>query len=79
MTGQGLVCRPVCDASSILFAVDFVLDGRGVSPLEAYDKWRGWADEKVCCDYSFHVGITWWSDKVASDMEVLVKEKGQFP
>lgn len=57
--------------------VDFVLDQRGVSPLQAYDKWRAWADEKVCCDYAFHVGITWWSEEVAKDMEVLVKEKGE--
>ena len=53
-----------------------MLDQRGVSPLEAYDKWRAWADEKVCCDYGFHVGITWWSEQVAKDMEVLVNEKG---
>lgn len=59
-----------------LILVDFVLDQRGVSPLEAYEKWRGWADKKVCCDYGFHVGITWWSEQVAKDMEVLVKEKG---
>lgn len=55
-----------------------MLDQRNVSPLEAYDKWRAWADEKVCCDYGFHVGITWWSEKVAKDMEVLVKDKGRF-
>ena len=30
----------------------------------------------VCCDYSFHVGITWWSDIVAADMEILTKSKG---
>ena len=27
-------------------------------------------------DYSFHVAVTWWSDEVAEEMEVLVKEKG---
>lgn len=66
--------HPIC----ILFVVDFVLDQRNVSPLQAYDKWRAWADEKVCCDYGFHVGITWWSEQVAKDMEVLVKEKGKW-
>ena len=44
--------------------IDFVLDQKGVSLLEAYDKWRGWADPKVCCDYSLHCAITWWSEQV---------------
>ena len=57
-------------------SVDFVLDQKGVSLLEAYDKWRGWADAKVCCDYAFHVGVTWWGEKTAAEMETLVKEKG---
>ena len=47
-----------------------------MSLLEAYDQWRGWADPKVCCDYSFHVGVTWWSDQVCSEMATLVAEKG---
>ena len=44
--------------------LDFVLDQKNVSLIEAYKKWRSWADPKVCCDYSFHVGVTWWSDQV---------------
>lgn len=58
------------------FAVDFVIPKKGESLLEAYDKWRGWADAKVCCDYGFHVAVTWWGDDTADEMEVLVKEKG---
>lgn len=53
-------------AGGTTMILDFVLDQKGVSPLEAYHKWRGWADPKVCCDYSFHVAITWWSEKVIS-------------
>jgi hypothetical protein len=30
------------------FLVDFVLDQKNVPLLEAYDKWRNWADGKVC-------------------------------
>ena len=47
-----------------------------MSLLEAYDKWRGWADKKVCCDYALHVAVTWWSEQVADEMEILAKEKG---
>ena len=62
-----------------LFAVDFVIPQKGESLLEAYDKWRGWADAKVCCDYGFHVAVTWWSDMVAKEMETLTTEKGGSP
>ena len=31
----------------------------------------------VCCDYAFHVAVTWWNDEVAEEMETLVKEKGK--
>ena len=58
--------------------VDFVLGNKGESLLEAYETWRGWADAKVCCDYGLHVGVTWWSDKVAEEMVVLAKEKGEL-
>lgn len=56
--------------------VDFVIPLKGKSLVEAYDQWRAWADEKVNCDYSLHVAVTWWSDQVAKEMGVLTKEKG---
>ncbi|CAG2222629.1 DPYS [Mytilus edulis] len=56
--------------------VDFVLDQKNVSLLEAYDKWRNWADSKVCCDYALHSCVTWWSPEVAKEMDILCKEKG---
>ena len=36
-----------------------------------------WADAKVNCDYSLHVAVTWWSDKVSEEMGILCKEKGR--
>lgn len=56
--------------------MDFVIPSKGESPLEAYLKWRSWAEDQVCCDYSFHVAITWWSEKVKADMEILVRDHG---
>jgi dihydropyrimidinase len=57
-------------------AVDFAIPSKGQSLLEAYDIWRKWADPKVCCDYSLHMCITWWSDQVEQEMEIIVNEKG---
>ena len=58
-------------------AVDFVLGGKNQPLLKMYEQWRGWADPKVCCDYSFHVGVTWWSKQVCQEMGTLVREKGE--
>lgn len=44
--------------------LDFVIPQKGKSLLEAYDCWRNTADPKVCCDYSLHVAVTWWSEEV---------------
>ncbi|KAA0202037.1 hypothetical protein HAZT_HAZT004927 [Hyalella azteca] len=59
-----------------LIILDFVLPSRNESLVEAYHKWRAWADPKVCCDYSFHVGVTWWGPKVTQEMEELCQVHG---
>ncbi|KAG6450622.1 hypothetical protein O3G_MSEX006668, partial [Manduca sexta] len=58
-----------------IFPVDFVLPQKGQSLLEAYANWREKADNKVCCDYGLHVGVTWWSPSVKKEMEQLVSEQ----
>lgn len=63
-------------AGGTTMLLDFVIPSKGQSLLEAYDQWRAWADEKVNCDYSFHVAVTWWSEQVAKEMEILTQEKG---
>ncbi|XP_074659786.1 dihydropyrimidinase-like isoform X2 [Tubulanus polymorphus] len=63
-------------AGGTTMIMDFVMPQKGVPLLEAFERWRGWADPKVCCDYGFHVAVTWWCDSVAKEMEVLTKEKG---
>lgn len=55
--------------------IDFVIPDPKERPLDAYKKWRGWA-EKAAADYSFHVAITWWSEQVHEDMGTLTKQHG---
>lgn len=55
--------------------IDFVIPNPQEPIVEAYQKWRGWA-EKAACDYSFHVAITWWDESVHRDMGTLVQELG---
>ncbi|XP_026486455.2 dihydropyrimidinase isoform X2 [Vanessa tameamea] len=56
--------------------IDFVLPEKGQSLVEAYNHWRQKADNKVCCDYALHVGVTWWSPSVKKEMQQLVEEHG---
>lgn len=55
--------------------VDCVLDTT-CSPLEGFEKWKSWADEKVCCDYGLQLAVTSFDPKTKEELETLVKEKG---
>lgn len=56
--------------------MNFVLENRDMSLLEAYDINRERAEKKACCDFAFHSAIFKYDDKVAKEMEILTKEKG---
>lgn len=55
--------------------IDFVIPSPNEPLMDAYHKWRGWA-EKAAADYSFHMAITWWDASVHADMARLVQEEG---
>ena len=65
-------------AGGTTYIIDFAIpDPNNRSLLDAYEKWRQWADERVCCDYSLHVAVTDWKDgQTDQEMATLVKEKG---
>ena len=43
--------------------------------INAYTKWRSWADEKVCCDYSLHMAVTYWNEDVRREMRQIASEQ----
>ena len=62
-------------AGGTTMIIDFVIPAPKESLLEAYKKWRGWA-EKSAADYSLHVAVTWWDDSVSKDMGTLSRDHG---
>ena len=53
-----------------------IREPRGVSLLDAFSTAKERAEKKACCDYSFHVCVSSFSDKVAREMEVMTREHG---
>lgn len=58
--------------------MDFVIDPDSSSLINSYEKWRNWADEKICCDYGLHVAVPSINENTKAEMEVLTKEKGNL-
>lgn len=56
--------------------MNFVIENRDMSLIEAYDINRERAEKKACCDFAFHSAVFKFDDKVAKEMEILAKEKG---
>ncbi|XP_018375233.1 PREDICTED: dihydropyrimidinase isoform X1 [Trachymyrmex cornetzi] len=63
-------------AGGTTMIIDFVVPRKDESLVDAYERYRQSADQKVCCDYALHVAVTSWSPKVKEDMATLVKEHG---
>uniref|UniRef100_A0A914M2I9 dihydropyrimidinase n=1 Tax=Meloidogyne incognita TaxID=6306 RepID=A0A914M2I9_MELIC len=62
-------------AGGTTMIIDFAIPPKESTPLEAYKQWREWADPKVCCDYGLSMAITNWNEKIAEEMEILVKQE----
>ena len=59
-------------AGGTTMVVDFVLPGQGQGLMDAAQMWHN-KSTRANCDYSFHMAITWWGQKVFDDMEASVK------
>lgn len=62
-------------AGGTTMIIDFVIPAPQESLMDAFRKWRAWA-EPSAADYSFHVAVTWWDESVHRDMGLLVQEHG---
>jgi dihydropyrimidinase len=55
--------------------VDFVLPGQGQGLHDAMQMWHN-KSTRASCDYSFHMSVTWWGEKVFDDMKSIVQDEG---
>ena len=59
-------------AGGTTMVVDFVLPGQGQGLMDAAQMWSN-KSGRANCDYSYHMAITWWGQKVWEDMADAVK------
>jgi dihydropyrimidinase len=45
----------------------------GQSLLEALQMWDN-KTSKACCDFSFHMAVTWWGEQVFNEMQTVVRK-----
>ncbi len=59
-------------AGGTTMVVDFILPGQGQGLMDAAQMWHN-KSGRAHCDYSYHMAITWWGEKVWADMQDSVK------
>ncbi|HQY43372.1 MAG TPA: dihydropyrimidinase [Paracoccaceae bacterium] len=55
--------------------VDFVLPAPGQGLMDGLSMWHN-KSGRANCDYSFHMAVTWWGEKVFEDMKEVVQGQG---
>ncbi|WP_020593424.1 dihydropyrimidinase [Kiloniella laminariae] len=58
-------------AGGTTMVVDFCLPSPGQSLMEALAIWQQ-KSGSACADYSYHMAVTWWGEKVFDEMEEVV-------
>ena len=62
-------------AGGTTMVVDFVLPAPGQGLIDGLQMWHN-KSGRANCDYSFHMAVTWWGEKVFEDMKTVVQENG---
>ncbi len=55
--------------------VDFVLPAPGQGLIDGLSMWHN-KSGRATCDYSFHMAVTWWGERVFEDMKTVVQDHG---
>ncbi len=62
-------------AGGTTMLVDFVLPGED-GLLAAVDEWDRKSRDQICVDISYHMAITGWSERIFTEMEAVVRDRG---
>jgi len=62
-------------AGGTTMVVDFVLPAPGQGLIDGLQMWHN-KSGRANCDYSFHMAVTWWGEKVFDDMKPVVEDHG---
>ncbi len=62
-------------AGGTTMVVDFCLPNQGESLIDAMKRWHN-KSTQANCDYSFHMAVTWWGERVFHDMQTVVQDLG---
>ena len=76
VTGDNFYTGPAAGLSGgTTMIIDFVIPAPDQRPMDAYRVWQQRA-AKAPSDYSFHVAITNWNDRIHEDMGTLTRDHG---
>lgn len=53
--------------------IEMICPGREEKPLEAFELWKGKAEDASACDFTFHMGVTRYDEKAEADFREIVK------
>ena len=56
--------------------IDFVIPAKGESLLETLETWHEKAAGKAAHDYTFHMAVTDWDERIAREIPIVVREHG---
>ncbi|HUF89603.1 MAG TPA: dihydropyrimidinase [Gemmatimonadota bacterium] len=56
--------------------IDFVIPSKGESLLATLETWHAKAEGKAALDYTFHMAVTDWDERIAREIPLVVRDHG---